>query len=141
MPLEFGDLIKGGSNSIFSSYGSWFSSPFLVALLITFIVILIILVMYPAKSNASLIKIFKMFLYVFIGTFVIVFLHDGCVEKNREVAPYDFNMSNLVRRAENIDIKPQGIQPEPKPQPFEPIKVEPINIYPVASSTKFNTNF
>lgn len=71
------------------SVSKWaFGSPFLnkvlgssmfVAGSVAFLMIILIMIMYPAKSGTSFTVVLKMFVYMFFGSLLVIFLHDGVV--------------------------------------------------------------
>lgn len=65
-----------------------FSSPFLNKILgsslftagiVSFLMVMLIMVMYPAKSGTSFSIVVKMFIYMFFGSLLVIFLHDSVV--------------------------------------------------------------
>lgn len=79
MPLT-GDTGMGIFKDTFSGFfGSSLRSPFWMALIITVVIILIILFVYPAKKSASLSKLFKLMIYIFVTTLIFLFLHNSAL--------------------------------------------------------------
>lgn len=110
MTVEFGVLLKDGCSSVYNAYGKWFESSILTALIITLIIIVIIMFMYPAKSNACFMSILKMFAYMYLSIFIVLFLHDGIIEKKKEESKI-YNLDdievNLNKETSKIDIRPE----------------------------------
>jgi hypothetical protein len=82
MPIDLCGSINKTSQWAFGSpiLNSIFGSSVFVAIVIAFIMILLIMVMYPAKSGTSLGIVVKMFIYMLFGSLLIVFLHDGVIK-------------------------------------------------------------
>lgn len=68
-------------NTFGGFFGSSIRSPFWMALIITVVIILIILSVYPAKKSASLSKLFKLIIYIFITSLILLFLHDNALHE------------------------------------------------------------
>jgi len=79
MPIS-SDIGAGMFKNTFSGFfGSSLRSPFWMALIITVVIILIILFVYPAKKSASVGKLFKLMIYIFITGLILLFLHDSAL--------------------------------------------------------------
>lgn len=79
MPIS-SDVGAGIFKGIFGGFfGTSLRSPFWMALIITVIIILIILFVYPAKKSASLSKLFKLMIYIFVTSLILIFLHDSAM--------------------------------------------------------------
>jgi hypothetical protein len=82
MPIDLLSTVKQTSQFAFNSpiLNNVLGSSIFVAVSITLLVILIIMIMYPAKNNTPFSLICKMFLYILFGSFILVFLHDGVIK-------------------------------------------------------------
>jgi hypothetical protein len=82
MPIDFYSSIKKTSQWAFNSplLNNLLGSSIFVSLLISFIMVLIIMIMYPAKSGSSITIVLKMFLYMFMSSLIVIFLHDGIIK-------------------------------------------------------------
>jgi hypothetical protein len=90
MPIDLCNSIKGvgGYASSSSTLSGVFGSTIFTACLVTFVMILIVLVMYPAKRGTSFFVVGKMFVYMFMGNLLMLFLHGGVI-KTSALAEYD----------------------------------------------------
>jgi hypothetical protein len=81
MPFELGDSLKSTCNWTFQSKGmnSLFFSKFYTTAIITVMVIVLIMIIYPCKKNTPSWLLFKLGFYVFIMTLGIIVMHDGVV--------------------------------------------------------------
>ena len=80
MPFS-GDMGTGIFKDACSGFfGSSLRSPFWMALIITVVIILITLFVYPAKKSASLSKLFKLMIYIFVSSLILLFLHDSALK-------------------------------------------------------------
>lgn len=86
MPIDINSSLSEVSNYAFGS--SWLnkilSSTLIFALVITLVIIMIVILLYPAKKNAGFGHLFKLGLWIYISTSVLVFLHDGIKNKKIE---------------------------------------------------------
>jgi hypothetical protein len=82
MPIDLYNSLKNTSQWAFGSplLNSILGSSLFVAIFIALFMVLLIMIMYPAKSGTSLSVVFKMFIYMFMGTLLVVFLHDGVIK-------------------------------------------------------------
>jgi len=82
MPIDLCSSVNKISNYTFGSgfLNTIFGSSLSVAFVVSIIMILLIMMMYPAKSGTSLLIIVKLFIYMFMFTLLIVFLHDGVLK-------------------------------------------------------------
>ena len=81
MPFELGDSLKSTCNWTFQSKGmnGLFFSKFYTTAIITVMVIVLIMIIYPCKKNTPSWLLFKLGFYVFILTLGIIVMHDGVV--------------------------------------------------------------
>lgn len=61
--------------------GNSIKSPFWLALMITVIIILITIFVYPAKKSAPISKLLKLMIYIFITSLILIFLHDNAIRE------------------------------------------------------------
>ncbi len=82
MPIDLLSTIKKTSQFAFSSplLNNLLGSSLFTALVITTIIILLIMFIYPAKKDTPLTVVFKLFIYSFCASLLIVFLHDGVIK-------------------------------------------------------------
>lgn len=82
MPVDINSSIKQASQWAFGSsfLNSVLSNSFFVAVLIALIMVILIMFMYPAKSGTSMLVLVKLFVYMLLGTVLVVFLHDSVIK-------------------------------------------------------------
>jgi len=68
-------------SSIGGFLGNSIKSPFWLAIMITVIIILITIFVYPAKKSASISKLLKLMIYIFITSLILLFLHDSAIRE------------------------------------------------------------
>lgn len=61
--------------------GNSIKSPFWLAIMITVIIILITIFIYPAKKSASISKLLKLMIYIFVTSLILIFLHDSAIRE------------------------------------------------------------
>jgi hypothetical protein len=81
MPFELGDSLKSTCNWTFQSKGmnNLFCSKFYTTAIMTVMIIVLIMVIYPCKKNTPPWLLFKLGFYVFILSLGIIIMHDGVV--------------------------------------------------------------
>jgi hypothetical protein len=146
MPIDLNGCLKGMSNKAFGSpiLNSILGSSVFVALVIAFVMIILIMVMYPAKKGTSFTVIAKMFLYMTFTTLLVVFLHDGVIkymiDEEREMQLSESFMQNITEEGRARDpvygnayrnINP-GMQSQSQPQPqMQPLPIPQQPIQPI----------
>ncbi len=82
MPIDLHSLVTSVSNNVFGSpfLNNLFHNSIFVAFLISIIMVLLIMFMYPAKKGTSIGVVLRMFMYMLLGSAVVIFLHDGVVK-------------------------------------------------------------
>jgi hypothetical protein len=82
MPIDLYSTIKKTSQWAFGSpvLNAILGSSVFVALTVALIMVVIIMVMYPAKSGTPFSIVVKMFIYMAASTLLIIFLHDGVLK-------------------------------------------------------------
>jgi hypothetical protein len=116
-----------------------FGNSLVLALILSAVMILIVMFMYPAKKDACASVLFKMFVYMFLITSVIIFLHDGVLlsgaeEDDKAVAGGAFMGGITMAGRENdpayggayIPIKPTSA-PTPTSEPASMPAPEPAS--------------
>ena len=104
MTIDLNSSISKVSHYAFgsSALNSILSSSIFVAGVISLIMIVIVMILYPAKKNTPFFLICKMFVYMFFISWVVIFLHDGVVrytfnDKQNENTSDDF-MHNMIHK-------------------------------------------
>jgi hypothetical protein len=82
MPIDLYCTLKKTSQWAFGSsfLNSVLGSSIFVSIVVSLVMVLIVMIMYPAKAGTSFSVVAKMFVYMFLGTMVVVFLHDGVIK-------------------------------------------------------------
>ena len=81
MPLEISNILKDSCGWSFSSRGlnSLFCNKFYTALILTIIILILIMNIYPCKKGTPAWITFKLGFYVLMASLAILFIHDGIV--------------------------------------------------------------
>jgi hypothetical protein len=79
MPLEISNLLNDSFGWSFSSRGlnSLFSNKFYTSLILTIIILILIMNIYPCKKGTPSWITFKLGFYILIASLSIIFIHDG----------------------------------------------------------------
>ena len=83
-------------SSISGFFGTSIKNPFWFALLVTVCIILIIIFVYPAKKSASISKLFKLMIYIFIAFLVFIMLHDNALHETWKTEHEDQSARNMI---------------------------------------------
>ena len=80
---SFGEETCGWS---FASRGmtNLFCNKFYTSGILTAMIVILIMVLYPCKKGTSVFIVFKLSFYIFICTYLIMFVHDGVLHKITE---------------------------------------------------------
>lgn len=79
MPLEISNILKDSCGWSFSSRGlnSIFCNKFYTALILTIIILILIMNIYPCKKGTPAWITFKLGFYILMTSLAIIFIHDG----------------------------------------------------------------
>jgi hypothetical protein len=82
MPIDLYSSVNKVSHFAFGStlLNSLFSNTVVTALIITFIMVLAVMILYPARSGTPIMEVVKMFIYMFIFNLIVIFVHDGVIK-------------------------------------------------------------
>ena len=82
MPIDFNNTITSLSKKTFGNtfLSSLFGNTISVSFMISLVIILIIMIMYPAKSGTKFTIFAKMMIYIYFSVLLITFLHDSVVK-------------------------------------------------------------
>ncbi len=118
MPIEMGTFLGGMTNSVYSVTGlnKIFSSVAYTSIILSIIVLLIIMFIYPCKKDTPSWLLLKVLLYVFIINIAILSLHNSIVKNDYKEKYLNTNIDNFMNNVNNRD---NGIYEE------ENIKVSP----------------
>lgn len=86
MPIDFFSSLKGASNWAVGSplLNNILGSSIFVAIVVSLIMMLLVMFMYPAKAGTPFSIVAKMFIYMFFGSLLVIFLHDGIIKYTME---------------------------------------------------------
>lgn len=107
MPFELANIIKNTFGCNFASKGvnSLFCSKFYTTALLTIMIIILIMLIYPCKKNTSAFILFKLGFYIFIVSIGILFIHDSVVYhiyKKESNNMESENFINSIHAGENV---------------------------------------
>lgn len=109
MPIDLYSTVKKTSHWAFANnfINKTLGSSIFVALSIALLMILIIMFMYPAKAGTPFYIVMKMFVYMFFGSLLIVFLHDGVIkylfEEEHQEKRNEVFMQNTTAEGRDFD--------------------------------------
>ena len=108
MPFDLGSTIRKTSQWSFSSpfLNNILGSSLFVSVVITLLVVLLIMIMYPAKKGTPFSVICKLFIYMFFCSLLVIFLHDSVLkfsfeEQEQEKEDNDF-MKGTTQEGKDI---------------------------------------
>lgn len=104
MVIEIGDLLNKAARSTCSinMLNPICSSVVYTSIVLSVLVILIMIIINPSKSEGSAaMGILKMFLYVFIFTLIILFLHSSTIKSNYKKKYLNNNVDNFITKMHN----------------------------------------
>lgn len=108
MPIDLYDSVKSCSNWVFGSdaLNNILGSSLFVAILISLVIMLIVMICYPAKAGTSFGTVAKMGIYIFFATLTIVFLHDSVLkymfEDNTTITSHDDFMRGVTKGGASV---------------------------------------
>lgn len=138
MPIDLYSSLKGASQWAFGSplLNNILSNSVFVAFVIALLMVLLIMFMYPAKAGTPFSVIAKLFVYMFFGTLLIVFLHDGIIkymmEEEFTTKDNEYFMQNTTMQGRVADpsyssmYKP--VPPQAPAQPARPAQPNPVRL-------------
>ena len=99
MPVDLNNIIKFSSSCAYDNkiVNNLCSGPIQSAALMTVVIILLIMIMCPCKKNTSMLVFGKLGFYIFLFSFVIMFVHDGIVSTNYQKKYGDTQNEHLIR--------------------------------------------
>ena len=137
MPIDFNETLKKTTQWAFGSplLNSILGSGLFMAIVISLIMVIIVMLVYPAKNGAQFKPIAKMFIYMFIGTVFLMFLHDGILKHTIEEEISRKEIDNLSFGVQRRQVNPAYSGAHQQITPFHMNttggniqKVEPSNI-------------
>jgi hypothetical protein len=117
MPIDLGSSIKKTSQWAFESsfLNSVLGSSLFVGLVIAFIMILLIMVMYPSKPGTPFSVLCKMFIYMFLSSMLVIFLHDGVIKYMYDEQNKDNFNEEFINGTESTERDPTYTQKSIQP--------------------------
>ena len=84
MPIDIYSSLNNISNAVFGNnmLKAAFQGSIALGFVIALTCILLIMVLYPAKSGTSIVVVFKLFIYIFMASVSFIFIHDSILKKN-----------------------------------------------------------
>jgi hypothetical protein len=84
MPIDIKNIIAGGANvlSSSSSLGKFVKSTIGLAVILAIVMIIIVMFIYPAKENSSMLSIIQIFVYSLFINCLIIFFHDNMIKSD-----------------------------------------------------------
>ena len=92
-----------------------FCNKFYTAGILTVMIIVIIMVIYPCKKGTSLFIMVKLAFYVFIVSYVVIFIHDGVIHQKTETENENVENEKFIKglgetdpvyEGDNINVSP-----------------------------------
>jgi hypothetical protein len=82
--IDFNSSTKKATNLVFtnSTLNSLLGNSLSLGITISLLMVLLVMVMYPAKAGTSFSIMVKLFIYMFLGSTIFIFLHDGIMHNN-----------------------------------------------------------
>lgn len=98
MAIEINSFFGGICNSIYSATGLnyIFSSVLYTSLVLSVIIILMILLLYPAKRGSPAWLILKLFLYILMAITIVFSIHNSFIRNNYKEKYLNNNVSSLM---------------------------------------------
>jgi len=84
MPFELSDTIKNTCQLSLHSQGLnlIFCNKFYTTAILTFVIIILIMIIYPCKEGTKSLVLCKLCLYIFLASLAIICVHDGVLYKD-----------------------------------------------------------
>ena len=139
MAIEINSFFGGICNSIYSATGfnRILSSVVYTSLTMSIMIIIAIMLIYPAKKNSPSWLLLKLFLYIFIGITFMFSIHSSFIRNNYKEKYLNSNVNTLMNNIhggeavynnEKIKVQPNlEIKEEPE-EVYEPVKEEPNSL-------------
>jgi hypothetical protein len=102
--IEFGKWFSDGCSSLFSGMDSIMVSPILLSVIISAVMLLIVVMLYPARKGSSGSILLRILLYNFMTTLVIVLVHDMALKKCARSSEYDDVLGKRSALSDHIDV-------------------------------------
>lgn len=98
MAVEFNSFLGGLTNSIYSVVGlnHIFSSVLYTSIVLSVLVVLLIIMLYPCKKGTPMWILFKLFLYVLMLIVVVFSIHNSFIKNDYKEKYLKSNVNNLI---------------------------------------------
>lgn len=98
MAIEFNTFFGGIKNSVYATAGlnNVFCSIVYTALLLSIIILIILVCIYPCKKNTPPWRLVKVFIYVLIASVVVLALHSSFIKNKYQEAFIEKNADNYI---------------------------------------------
>ena len=117
MPFELAESFKNTCSMTFTSRGinSIFCSKIYTSAILTVMILVLIMVLYPGKSGTSILIIGKLGLYIFLVSMAVIFIHDGVVhssytnkktDDDNKSFMNDLNEKNPIYKPDDLQVRP-----------------------------------
>lgn len=118
MPVDLQNLIRISGNHAYSNkvISDLCSKPIHSAAFMTIVIIVLIMIICPCKKGTSLLIFCRLGFYIFLTSFVIMFMHDGITSANYQKKYESKQSENLIQSfsggndivygGDNIQIEP-----------------------------------
>lgn len=81
MPIDVFGSLKSISDKVFAGFlGKIIENPIWISVIISLVIVLLVVFLYPAKPGTKFTAIIKLWIYVFIGSFGVLLLHDSSIK-------------------------------------------------------------
>lgn len=106
MPFELSNVVKNTFQLSLNSQGLnvLFCNKFYTTAILTFVIIVLIMMIYPCKKGTSLTVIGKLTLYIFLSVLMIIFVHDGVLYKDSVEKLGDDKTSDFINNITKEDV-------------------------------------
>ena len=126
MPIDLCSSVGSVSQYAFgsSALNGILSSSIFMAIMISFIMVILIMILYPAKKGTSFFLVGKMFVYMFFISWMLVFLHDSVlnyINKEKEQSDLSHDFMHGVSHKDPVYGNYEPISPTQTIESAEPV--------------------
>lgn len=138
MAIDIAESLTSLSQWVFGStlLHDIFSNAIVISVVISLIMVVLLMFIYPAKANTGVSVLVKLFIYMALSTSLIIFLHDNVVKYNSQNVDVDTThggiMGGLNRYDDNITLGSGSYVPV---QPLDSSYQKPIEHNPLPIQT------
>jgi hypothetical protein len=126
MPCNLNSALEGTCNFTLGSVfiNNFLKSPIWLSAILTVLIVVLIMSIYPAKKNTGCSVLIKLALYIFIGSNVLMFLHDNILRAHHAKLTSDGDTENLMNRIGNPSNVSGGVHVNPDTSPTDTTQPE-----------------